>query len=331
MGLNTAGHRGPIIIRSVAVKTQKLGHTGIDVSTLCLGAMYFGSRNDKATSYRILDGYLGAGGTFIDTANIYAHWVEGFHGGESETLLGEWMREKKNRSSLFIASKVGFNYKGVERGLTARQIEEECDKSLKRMNIDTIDLYYAHVDDRKTPLEESLEAFDRLVKSGKVRVIGASNYLAWRLEQAHWISHNNKWTEYCCVQQRYTYLPARPGTTFDPQVAVNDDLLDYCRNSGITLLAYSVLLNGAYTRSDRQLPEQVSGSENEKRLTTLRSVASETGATVNQVILAWMMQSNPAVLPLIAASDEAQLQENLAALELRLSSEQMERLNKAPA
>lgn len=313
------------------MKTQKLGHTGIDVSTLCLGAMYFGSRNDKATSYRMLDLYLGAGGTFIDTANIYAHWVEGFNGGESETLLGEWMQERKNRSKLFIASKVGFNYKGVERGLSARQIEEECDKSLKRLKIDTIDLYYTHVDDRNTPLEETLQAFDRLVKSGKVRLIGASNYLAWRLEQAHWISRTNNLAQFCCIQQRYTYLPARPGTTFDPQVAVNDDLLDYCRNTGITLLAYSVLLGGAYTRSDRQMPEQVSGPDNEKRLATLRAIAQETDATVNQVILAWMMQSNPSVLPVIAASDEAQLQENLGALELRLSTEQMERLNIAPA
>lgn len=313
------------------MKTQKLGHTGIDVSTLCLGAMYFGSRNDKATSYRILDEYLEAGGTFIDTANIYAHWVEGFAGGESETLLGEWMRERENRSSLFIASKVGFNYKGVERGLTARQIEAECDKSLKRMKIDTIDLYYAHVDDRNIPLEESLRAFDRLVQAGKVRVIGASNYLAWRLEQAHWMSQTNNWTEFCCVQQRYTYLPARPGTTFSPQIAVNDDLLDYCRNSSMTLLAYSVLLSGAYTRSDRHLPEQLTSPDNEKRLAALRGVAQETGATVNQVILAWMLQSDPVVLPLIAASDERQLQENLSALDLHLSSEDMALLNKAPA
>ena len=150
------------------MKTHKLGHTGIDVSSLCLGAMFFGTRNDQATSYRILDLYLDTGGTFIDTANIYAHWVDGFMGGESETLLGEWIQTRKNRSKLFIASKVGFNYKGVERGLSARQIEDECNKSLKRMKIDTIDLYYAHVDDRNTLLDETMQAFDRLDRKSVV-------------------------------------------------------------------------------------------------------------------------------------------------------------------
>src|SRR5690606_4556003 len=144
----------------ITVRTQKLGHTGVEVSVLCLGTMFLGTRNDTPSSHRILDSYLDAGGTFIDTANIYAHWVSGFRGGESETLLGEWMRERGNRSRLFIASKVGFGYPGVERGLTAQQIEAECEKSLRRLQVDTIDLYYAHVDDRITPLEESLAAFD---------------------------------------------------------------------------------------------------------------------------------------------------------------------------
>jgi aryl-alcohol dehydrogenase-like predicted oxidoreductase len=310
------------------MKTFKLGHTGVDVSALCLGAMFFGTRNDKAASHTILDRYLDAGGTFIDTANIYAHWVQGFRGGESENLLGEWMEERGNRSGLFIASKVGFGYSGVERALTTRLILEECEKSLQRLKVDTIDLYYAHVDDRHTPLEETMEAFNRLVQAGKVRYIGGSNYLAWRLEQAKWLSQVNGWAEFCCIQQRYTYLPPRPGTSFSPQVFANDDLLDYCQNRGMTLLAYSVLLGGAYTRSDRSLPHQVSGEDNQKRLATLRAVAEETGATVNQVVLAWMLQSTPPVLPLIAASDEAQLAENLGALEVQLSADQMARLNK---
>ena len=145
-----------------------LGNSGVEVSIFCLGAMYFGTRNDKETSYQLLDQYVAAGGSFIDTANIYSRWVPGFVGGESEILLGEWMRERKNRNQLFLASKVGFEYPGVTRGLKARQIEEECHKSLKRMGIATIDLYYAHVDDRNTPMEETLAAFDRLVKAGKV-------------------------------------------------------------------------------------------------------------------------------------------------------------------
>lgn len=193
------------------MRTVPLGNTGVDVSALCLGAMYFGTRNDERTSFELLDQYVAAGGTFIDTANIYAHWVEGGQGGESESLLGRWMKARGNRADLFLASKVGFNMPGVERGLTAAQIEAECEKSLRRMGVETIDLYYAHVDDRVTPLDETLAAFDRLVRAGKVRFIGASNYLAWRLEQAHWVSKTHDWASFCCVQQRYTYLRPKPG------------------------------------------------------------------------------------------------------------------------
>lgn len=311
------------------MKQLPLGNTGVNVSALCLGAMFFGTRNDQTTSYLMLDTYLDAGGTFVDTANIYAHWVEGFHGGESETLLGAWMREKGNRDRLFIASKVGFEYDGVPRDLKASRIEEECNKSLKRLGVETIDLYYAHVDDYTTTLEETLEAFNRLVTAGKVRFIGASNYLAWRLERAKWISETHSWARFCCVQQRYTYLRPRAGTTFGPQVAANDDLLDYSRSNNFPILAYSLLLAGAYTREDRKMDIQYTGADNEARLNALREVARETGATVNQVIVAWMLHHQPPVIPLIAASTHEQMQENLGALQVSLTPDQMERLDKA--
>lgn len=309
------------------MKTQQLGTTGVTVSSLCLGAMYFGSRNDEPTSYRILDAYLDAGGTFIDTANIYAWWVQGYKGGESETLLGRWMKQRGNRDKLFIASKVGFGYGDVPKRLRASDIESECDKSLRQMQIDTIDLYYAHVDDRTTPLEETMQAFDRLVQAGKVRYIGASNYLAWRLEQARWTSQVNGWAQFCCIQQHYTYLRLRPGMHVEPQVMVNDDLLDYVSTSGMTLLGYSVLQSGAYTRADRELRPELRMGDNDRRLEVLRQVAAESGATVNQVILKWML--NRSVVPLIAASSEAQLAENIGAQDINLSAEQMERLNTA--
>ncbi|MBI5670968.1 MAG: aldo/keto reductase [Chloroflexi bacterium] len=311
------------------MQTLSLGKSGVDVSALCLGAMYFGTRNDHATSYRMLDMYLDAGGTFIDTANIYAHWADGGRGGESETLLGEWLRERGNRANLFIASKVGFEYGDVPRELNARRIEEECNRSLRRMGIDTIDLYYAHNDYGCPPLDEVLAAFDRLVRAGKVRFIGASNYRAWRLEAARCLSQSNGWAAYCCVQQRHTYLPPRPGTSFGAQIAANDDLLDYCRATGLRLLAYSALLSGAYTRDDRPLPPEYLSAGNEQRLRTLRDVAAEMGATVNQIILAWMLHGDPPVIPLIAASTKAQMQENLGALDVHLNAEQMQRLNVA--
>jgi aryl-alcohol dehydrogenase-like predicted oxidoreductase len=313
------------------MRKLQLGSTGVEVSALCLGVMYNMTRYGRAASDLVLDRFVEVGGDFIDTANIYAHWIKGFSGGESETHLGEWMRQRGNRADLFIATKVGFGYGDVPRGLTARLIEEECEKSLRRMQIETIDLYYGHVDDRDTPLEETMEAFDRLVQAGKVRYIGASNYLAWRLEQAQCISQTRGWSAFCCVQQRYSYLRPMPGKYFTPQIAVNDDLLDYCRASGTTLLAYSVLLGGAFAHDDRPIPEQYVGPDTDARLRVLRAVAEETGATVNQVILAWMMQSDPVVLPLISAGSEAQIAENLGALDVRLSDDQMERLTNATA
>lgn len=315
----------------IKMKTTPLGKTGVEVSALCLGTMYLGTSTDKETSIKIIDQYAEAGGTFLDTANIYNMFHPGFVGGESELLLGEWLRERRNRSQMFIASKMGFDYPGVAKGLRARQIEEECEKSLKRMGIDTIDLYYAHVDDRTTPMEETMEAFDRLVKSGKVRFIGASNFLAWRMEQAHWVSKMNGWAEYCCIQQRYTYLRPKTGADFGVQLAVNDDLLDYCREQGLTLLAYAALLRGVYTRIDKPLMEQYQGPDSSARMAVLKAVALETNATPNQVIFAWMMQSDPCVIPLTGTSTTGQMAENLEALNIRLSPDQMDRLNKATA
>lgn len=313
------------------MRTVPLGNTGVQVSVFCLGTMYFGSSTDATTSYQLLDQYVEARGSFLDTANIYARWVPGYVGGESEALLGRWMRERNARSKLFLASKVGFEMPGVERGLRASQIEEECEKSLKRLGVDTIDLYYAHCDDRNTPVEETMEVFDKLVKAGKVRFIGASNFSAWRLEEARWVSQTHGWPEYCCIQQRYSYVRPKPGANFDPQVAANEDLLDYCKTRGITLLAYSPLLRGAYTRSDRPFPEQYVGPDTEARVAVLKAAAEEKRATANQIVLAWMIHSEPCVIPLVAASTTDQLRENLGALNIALGVDDMVRLNNASA
>ncbi len=316
------------------METAALGNTGNQVSALCFGAMYIGTRQDEPTSFRLLDQYVDAGGTFIDTANIYAHWITGFKGGESETVLGHWMHDRGNRDRLFVATKVGFEYQDVPRRLTAQLIEAECDKSLKRLGVDAIDLYYTHVDDRQTPLHETLEALDRLVQAGKVRFIGASNYLAYRLERAHTLSKLHEWAQFCCLQQRHTYLPPRYGRRdVAAQEPVTEEMLDYARwrKHDFTLLAYGVLLGGAYTRADRSISETYDAPDNEARLAVLRAVARETNSTPNQVVLAWMRQSDPPVLPLIAASTPEQLQENLDALNVHLTDEQMRRLNTASA
>lgn len=174
-----------------------------------------------------------------------------------------------------------------------------------------------------------MEAFDRLVRAGKVRFIGASNFLAWRLEETRWVSQTHGWAEYCGIQQRYSYIRPKPGASFDPQIAANNDLLDYCRSWGITMLAYSPLLSGAYTRADRSFPEQYLGLDTDARLAALKTVAEEVGATANQVVLAWMVQSDPPVIPLVATSTVEQMRESLGALEVELGAGQMARLNDA--
>ena len=309
------------------MKAVPLGNSGTSVSSICLGAMFFGSKTDRSMSHSLLDCYTDAGGSFIDTANIYAWWVPGFSGGESETVLGEWMRQRKNRSRLFLASKVGFGYGNVKVGLTASLIKSECEKSLKRLGVETIDLYFAHVDDRTTPQEETLEALHSLVAEGKVRFLGASNFLAWRLSEAEGLCRARSWPGYCCVQQRYTYLRPRPGTTFGAQIAANDDLLDYCQAKGMSLLAYSPLLGGVYSRTDRSVPDQYKGADTEARMFRLTALARDLGKTENQVVLAWLMQSKPAAVPLAAGSTVEQLREDLEASEITLAADQLAMLS----
>jgi aryl-alcohol dehydrogenase-like predicted oxidoreductase len=307
----------------------KLGGSDVDVSVLCFGTDLIGSRIDRQTSFRLLDQFHEKGGTFIDTGNFYAAWLPGCQGGESETTIGEWMRDRNVRREMAVATKIGFDYPGSLGGLSAAEIERECEKSLRRLQTDTLDLYYAHRDDTATPLEETMSAFDRLIRAGKVRAIGASNLTVWRIAEANMVSRLQGGTPYCAVEQRHTYFRPRHGADFGPQICINQDMKDYCRARGLSLIAYSVLLQGAYTRADRPTPAQYAGPEADERLAALRTVACETGATPHQVIIAWMLASDPMVLPIVAGSRREQLSENLAALDVKLTPEQMERLNTA--
>jgi aryl-alcohol dehydrogenase-like predicted oxidoreductase len=310
------------------VKTVPFGKTGVSVSEICLGAMHIGSNTPADESTRILDTYTEAGGSFIDTANIYNRDAPGCSGGDSERFIGTWMRERCNRSELFIATKVGMNYPEQPEGLRASQIEAECEKSLKRLGIDTIDLYYAHADDRDTPIEESLRAFDRLVGAGKVRFIGASNFLPTRLVESVWTSRTNSLVEYCCIQQRYSYIRPKPGADFGIQKATNTDLLDYCRTNDFPLIGYAPLLKGVVAgRSDKTLAGgSYDSDDGTARLSLLKEVASELGVTSASLALAWMMHHKAPVIPLIGASSVTQLRDNLAATEIELDKETMARL-----
>ena len=306
-----------------------LGDPSVDVSALCYGTDLIGSRIDEKTSFSLLDVFAGEGGTFIDTGNFYASWYPGCVGGESEKTIGRWMAARGNRESIAISTKLGFDYPGSPGGLTAQEIEGECDKSLRRLQTDRIDVYYAHRDDFETPLEETMEAFHRLVKAGKVRALGASNLWLWRIAEANLLSSLKGWAPYSVVEQRYTYFRPRHGADFGPQICITADMKRFCAHHGMTLIGYSILLQGAYTRSDRPVPAQFAGPEADDRLAALKRVTEETGATVNQVIIAWMRQSDPPVLPIIAGSRKQQVLENIGALAITLSARQMDLLTTA--
>lgn len=309
------------------MKTMPLGHSGVDVSAVCLGAMRFGTATDETTSYAVLDAYLEAGGTFLDTANVYSVWAPGGKGGESETVLGKWFKSRGNRARCFIATKLGSRLQPGGLGLRASQIEEECGKSLRRMGIETIDLYYAHFDDPVTPYEETFTAFDRLIRAGKVRFLGASNHRAWRLEAVRTFCESRNLPYYCCIQQRFSYLQPVVGAGFGMQIAANEDLLTYCNARNVRMLAYSPLLGGVYSgRADRPVPAPYDTPHNRRRLATLDIVAKRLGISPSQLVLSWMIHLDPHVLPIIGNSSVAQLKENLAALDVRLSPQDMTEL-----
>jgi aryl-alcohol dehydrogenase-like predicted oxidoreductase len=311
------------------VKKQTLGKSKIEVSALAMGSDLIGSKIGRQDAFRLFDFYYSNGGNFIDSANMYACWLPGFQGGESETTIGAWMKERRNRKDMVISSKLAFDHPGCAGGLSAAEIVRECEKSLKRLETDWIDVYYAHRDDRDTPIEETMRAFDSLVKAGKVRAIGASNLAIWRIAEANQVSRTNGWTEYSVVEQRYTYLRPRHGADFGPQIFISEELKDFAGAHGIALVGYSILLQGAYTRTDRPVPTQFAGPDSDERLAMLREVAAEVGCTPSQAIIAWLRQSEPAVLPIVAGSKVEQFQENIAALGITLSGDQMSRLDTA--
>lgn len=307
----------------------RLGSSDVEVSVLCFGTDLIGSRIDRETSFRLLNLFHESGGNFIDTGNIYACWLPGCSGGESESTIGAWMKDRGNRNEMAIGTKIGFDYPGCEGRLTAGEIERECEKSLRRLETDHVDVYYAHRDDPLTALEETMEAFHRLVQAGKVRAIAASNLRVWRIAEANTLCQLRGWPQYVAIEQRHTYMRPRHGASFGPQLAINDDVKEYCRGRNITLIAYSILAQGAYTREERPMPAQYAGPDSDERLAVLKEVAEETGATRNQVIIAWMLQSDPPILPIIAGSRPDQVRENLDAMNLTLSQEQVDRLTTA--
>jgi aryl-alcohol dehydrogenase-like predicted oxidoreductase len=312
-----------------------------EVSVLCLGAMLLGTVTDEATSMAILDRYAEAGGTFVDTANNYAFWVNGTQGGESEDLLGRWRRSRGVGEEIVIATKLGGRPNAPARarsrdieGLSAKVVRESAERSRERLGVERIDLLYAHVEDPAVPLEETVEAFAELVGDGTAGLLGASNHWTWRVERARALAAAAGLPGYEVLQYHHSYLRQRTDLptlrSRDGDLGVaSGDLLSYLRAEGLPLVAYSPLLGGAYVRQDKPLGVEFDHAGTPARLAALREVAAETGATVNQVVLAWLIGGDVPMIPLVGASSVAQLDESLAAVDLELTAAQRSRLDAA--
>jgi aryl-alcohol dehydrogenase-like predicted oxidoreductase len=304
------------------------------VSPLCFGGNVFGWTIDEQTSFAVLDAYVEGGGNFIDTADVYSAWVPGHVGGESESILGKWMSERNNRDRIILATKVGSEMKTAPnaRGLSRRYILEEVEASLKRLQTDYIDLYQSHRDDEATPLEETMAAFDQLVRQGKVRALGASNYTAARMREALTVSEQHHYARYECIQPPYSLVN---------RSEYEGELQTLCIEQQIGVITYSSLGSGFLTGKYRQGKELPSSPRarviqdrymNEKgfgTLDTLDTVASAHNATVSQVALAWVM-ARPGITSAIASATTAeQTRELLGAVNLTLSDEEMRVLDRA--
>ena len=315
---------------------RKLGRTGLKVAALCLGGNTFGWTTDQQASEAVLDAYLEAGGNFIDTADVYSRWAPGNVGGESETALGTWMSARKNRARVIMATKVmgpmgpGPN----DTGLSRSHIIEGVEASLRRLQTDYIDLYQAHWDDRDTPLDETLRAFDDLVRSGKVRYIGASNYVAFRLTRALWESDKRSLVRYESIQPKYNLV-------FRDEY--ERELEPLCLEQQIGVIPYSTLgsgfLSGKY-RASEPLPQTARAGGVQKTymndrgfaiLAAVEKVASKVGATPAQVALSWLVHRPGMTAPIASATSVAQLKEIVGAVDLKLDEESTQALDKASA
>jgi aryl-alcohol dehydrogenase-like predicted oxidoreductase len=310
---------------------RPLGRSRLKVAPISLGGNVFGWTADRAASFRVLDGFVDAGFNLVDTADTYSIWVEGHHGGESETILGEWMRETGRRDEVLIATKVGMDMGPKGKGLSPEHIRTSIEGSLRRLRTDHVDLYQAHEDDPNTPLEETLGAFARLVQDGAVGALGASNYEAPRLEAALRVSEAQGLPRYESLQPRYNLLD-RDGFEGPLEAA--------CRSHGLGVLTYSSLASGFLTGKYRvasdagKSPRGKRGvsrlDERGKRiLAALDSVGTRLGARPVTVALAWLLGRPSVTAPIASATSTAQLEELLAATSLRLDAEALSELGRA--
>ena len=312
---------------------KKLGRTGIKVSPLCMGTMQFGWSLNEVDTHHILSAAFDAGINFIDTADIYSRWVEGNPGGVSETYIGNWMKQNSiPRDQVVLATKVrGQMDKGPnDQGLSRVHIINAVEASLRRLQTDYIDLYQSHWTDNDTPIEETLCAFDDLIRQGKVRYAGASNYAAWELMQALWTSDKYNLVRYDSLQPHYNLIHREE---------FERELYPVCREYEIAVIPYSPLAGGFLTgkyRKNEPLPESKRAEGRKQSMTDknlalideMEVIALRHKAAISQVALAWMLQNPVITSPIIGATSIKQLNENLGSLRVKLGEDEIIILNK---
>lgn len=291
--------------------------TSLSVFPLCLGGNVFGWSADEEESFQVLNAFVKEGGNFLDTADVYSEWKKGNEGGESETIIGNWMKKRGNRDSLLIATKVAKFSKHP--GLSAKNILSACDDSLKRLQVDHIDLYYAHEDDTKTPMGESLEAFTKLVDAGKVRYIASSNFSAPRLAESLKISKENGFASYIGTQSMYNLLGRKDYEESVAEVVSSNDLSCipfYGLARGFLTGKYKPGVDVDSVRSEGVIKYQ--NDRGWKTVETLREIAKGHGCSVAAVALAWLRAQPTVSVPIASARTVAQLEEITQIVELSL-------------
>ncbi len=311
---------------------RELGRSGLQVFPLCLGGNVFGWGADEAASHDVLDAYADGGGNFIDSANVYSAWVEGNSGGESEEIIGRWLRSRHDRDDMIVATKVGMAGAGLEEGLSRDQIRRGAEESLQRLGADRIDLYYAHRDDRATPLGETLAAFGELVDEGLVGTIAASNYSAKRLTEALEISAGEGLPRYEALQPHYNLLERDDYEGGPEQV---------CRDQGLGVAPYFSLARGFLTgkyRPGQPTPDSprargviasFMNARGEAVLSALDAVSEAHDATPAQVSIAWLMQREGVTSPIASATTVAQVEDLLGAVAIELTADEFRTLDRA--
>lgn len=314
------------------MQMRKLGNSGLEVSPLCLGGNVFGWTVDEAACHRLLDAFLAAGFNFVDTADSYSTWVPGHKGGESETVIGSWLRNRKNRDKVIIATKVGSEVAG-KKGLSKTYILSEAEESLQRLQTDYIDLYQSHRDDPVTPVDETLEAYAQLVRQGKVRAIGCSNFTSDRIRESFAVSRSKGFPRYECLQPNYNlYDRADYETHLEP----------VCEEETLAVIPYFSLASGFLTgkyRSQEDLAKSPRGRFVQKYLNdrghrileSLDQVAKNNDSTPGKVAIAWLLSRPSITAPIASATSLEQLRDLIESVNLRLGQSDLEQLNHASA